>query len=179
MDEEFKEPTRAWRRRQKERKVQQAYRRGLESNWRRKEPEKYWFLDPDDEDDMMDIWCMDSEHREPYGSKRGLWAIYIIGQGMLNPPEELDDGYYGKWTPKVPYLTDEEIQDDILLEAKKVANHQAWHTYHYGGTAKKNCYTGGAGKKAWKANYFDAVEQYEECGLEIELKRLKRRFTRG
>jgi len=183
-DEKFIEPTRAWRRRQKERKIQQAYRRGLAKNWREKDPEEYWFLDPDNEDDMLDIWAMDSEMREPYSARRRRgsdWVIYIEGQGVINPPEPI----YCPWhntetTEHLPYLTDEEIQEDILSEAKKVADNQAACSCSVcGNPRRKGTRSGSAGTLAEHKEFHDAIAQLDDENLFVEKKRLKRRFAKN
>lgn len=181
-NEEYKfvEPQRAKRRRLKERKVQEAFRRKLKKSWRRTQPEEYWILDPNDEEDMLDIWSMDTDHIEPYSDLRNHgsdWVIYIIGKGVINPPEEDFDPFWGDMTERLPYLNEEDIIADLMLEAKKIANHQAACSCDMCGNPRKNGFK--IGKSSDHRAFKDAIDQFEEEELFVEKSRLKRRFTKN
>lgn len=125
FDEEiFKEPLRAKRRRIREQKIKKTitwlkFGRYWGNNER--EPHRYMFLDPNDDDDMMFIWTLTDDDLKPFSGRRDEIVYYIEGYGVKNPPVPIFDHYRNSYyTPDLPLLTVEDVDKSFRNRAVKL-----------------------------------------------------------
>jgi len=123
-EEGYREPKRAKRRRVREQKIEytKKWLKAERSRYKVKEPHRYLFLDPEDDEDMMFIWSLTDDDLKPFRGFRNEIVYYIEGYGVKNPPVPLIDWCGHEYTPDLPFLTDEDIDKSIRAEAVKIHN---------------------------------------------------------